>query len=133
MRRRDIDCSSDSSSSAVCCHKTSDAGEAVPEVTSDDLAGWNNTDSLGATTPTWYTPVKYFTSADEGHVSQEDSPWRTNAKLFINGRSQAVRIPKAYQFQGVSEVLIRKEGDTLIIVPARKTWGVLRGRSTCRR
>ena len=46
----------------------------------------------------------------------------TNAKLFINGRSQAVRIPKAYQFQGVSEVLIRKEGDTLIIVPARKTW-----------
>ena len=46
----------------------------------------------------------------------------TNARLFVNGRSQAVRIPKAYQFQGVSEVLIRKEGDALIIVPARKTW-----------
>ena len=26
----------------------------------------------------------------------------TNARLFVNGRSQAVRIPKAYQFQGVS-------------------------------
>ena len=46
----------------------------------------------------------------------------TSARLFINGRSQAVRIPKAYQFTGVSEVLTRKEGDALIIVPARKTW-----------
>jgi len=46
----------------------------------------------------------------------------TKAKLFINGRSQAVRIPKAYQFEGVDEVIIRKEGDALVIVPARKTW-----------
>ena len=46
----------------------------------------------------------------------------TTARLFTNGRSQAVRIPKAYQFHGVSEVLIRKEGDALIIVPARKSW-----------
>lgn len=46
----------------------------------------------------------------------------TKAKLFINGRSQAVRIPKAYQFVGVDEVVIRREGNSLIIVPARKTW-----------
>lgn len=46
----------------------------------------------------------------------------TSARLFTNGRSQAVRIPKAYQFKGVREVLIRKEGDALILVPARKTW-----------
>ncbi len=46
----------------------------------------------------------------------------TSVRLFTNGRSQAVRIPKAYRFQGVTEVLIRKEGDALIIVPARKTW-----------
>ena len=46
----------------------------------------------------------------------------TKVRLFINGPIQAIRLPKAYQFQGVSEVLIRKEGDTLIIVPARKTW-----------
>ena len=44
------------------------------------------------------------------------------AKLFTNGRSQAVRIPKAYQFEGVDEVLIRKEGDALVILPVRKTW-----------
>ena len=46
----------------------------------------------------------------------------TIAKLFINGRSQAVRIPKAYEFEGVDEVIIRKEGETLIIAPARKSW-----------
>ena len=32
------------------------------------------------------------------------------AKLFQNGRSQAVRLPKAFRFNG-SEVKIRKEGD----------------------
>lgn len=46
----------------------------------------------------------------------------TIAKLFTNGRSQAVRIPKAYQFTGVEEVVMRKEGDALILLPARKTW-----------
>ena len=46
----------------------------------------------------------------------------TTARLFTKGRTQAVRIPRAYQFEGVSEVLIRKEGDALIIMPARKTW-----------
>ena len=44
------------------------------------------------------------------------------AKLFFNGRSQAVRIPKAYRFEGVDEVIIRKEGDALVIAPVRKTW-----------
>ena len=46
----------------------------------------------------------------------------TTARLFTNGRSQAVRIPKAYQVEGVREVVIRKEGDALVIVPVRKTW-----------
>ena len=44
------------------------------------------------------------------------------AKLFANGRSQAVRIPKAFQFEGVDEVILRKEGDALIVLPARKSW-----------
>ena len=47
---------------------------------------------------------------------------QATAKLFFNGRSQAVRIPKAYRFEGVDEVIIRKEGDALIIAPVRKTW-----------
>ena len=43
------------------------------------------------------------------------------AKLFQHGGSQAVRLPKAFRFEG-SEVLIRKEGDTVILepVPAKR-------------
>ena len=44
------------------------------------------------------------------------------AKLFMHGRSQAVRIPKAFQFDGVDEVILRKDGDALVVLPARKTW-----------
>ncbi len=44
------------------------------------------------------------------------------ARLFANGRSQAVRIPKAFQYEDVDEVILRKEGDALVIVPARKSW-----------
>ena len=46
----------------------------------------------------------------------------TTAKLFINGKNQAVRIPKVFEFIGIDEVNIRKEGDTLIISPTRKNW-----------
>ena len=46
----------------------------------------------------------------------------TTAKLFVIGRSQAVRIPRAFGFEGVEEVILRKEGDALMILPARKTW-----------
>lgn len=44
------------------------------------------------------------------------------ATLFTNGRSQAVRIPKEFEFEGVAEVEISREGDGLILRPARKTW-----------
>lgn len=44
------------------------------------------------------------------------------AVLFINGRSQAVRIPKEFEFEGVAEVEISREGDALVLRPARKTW-----------
>jgi antitoxin VapB len=40
----------------------------------------------------------------------------TTAKLFKNGRSQAVRIPKEFRFKG-SEVKIRKEGNKVILEP----------------
>lgn len=44
------------------------------------------------------------------------------AKLFLNGRSQAVRIPKEFAFEGIDEVSVRKVGDKLILEPVRKTW-----------
>lgn len=39
------------------------------------------------------------------------------AKLFTNGRSQAVRIPREFELPG-DTVLVRKEGNCLIIEPA---------------
>ncbi len=39
----------------------------------------------------------------------------------MNGRSQAVRIPKAFRFSG-SEVEIVREGDRVVLIPVRDTW-----------
>jgi antitoxin VapB len=38
------------------------------------------------------------------------------AKVFSNGRSQAVRIPKEYRFD-VDEVFINKIGNVLVLAP----------------
>lgn len=43
------------------------------------------------------------------------------AKIFMNGRSQAVRLPKEYRFD-CDEVFIRKQGDEIIISPRKTTW-----------
>ena len=45
------------------------------------------------------------------------------AKLFTNGRSQAVRLPKEYRFSG-SEVYTRKVGDAVLLFPKDKVWEV---------
>ena len=41
------------------------------------------------------------------------------AKLFTHGGSQAVRLPKAFRFDG-SEVRIRKDGDKVILEPVKR-------------
>ena len=38
------------------------------------------------------------------------------AKIFMKGRSQAVRIPKKYRFNA-SEVEIRREGNSIVLSP----------------
>lgn len=43
------------------------------------------------------------------------------AKLFMNGRSQAVRLPKDCQFSG-SDVIVQKHGDAVILIPHDKAW-----------
>jgi antitoxin VapB len=42
------------------------------------------------------------------------------AKIFLNGRSQAVRLPKAFRFEGMNEVFIERDGDRIILSPTRK-------------
>jgi antitoxin VapB len=40
-----------------------------------------------------------------------------HVKLFINGRNQAVRIPREFELPG-EDAIMRKDGDRLIIEPA---------------
>ena len=46
------------------------------------------------------------------------------ARIFTNGRSQAVRLPKAYRFD-VDEVAITRIGDLVVLYPKAKGWDLL--------
>ncbi len=43
------------------------------------------------------------------------------AKLFRNGSSQAVRLPKEFRFEG-DEVIIYREGNRVIMQPKGSNW-----------
>ncbi len=43
------------------------------------------------------------------------------AKIFMNNRSQAVRLPKEFQFN-TSEVFIRRQGDDVILSARPMDW-----------
>lgn len=43
------------------------------------------------------------------------------AKLFENGRSQAVRLPKECRFSG-DEVAVNKVGDIVLLMPKENKW-----------
>ena len=43
----------------------------------------------------------------------------STAKLFMHGRSQAVRLPKEFRFEG-TEVRVSKVGDKVILEPVEK-------------
>ena len=46
-------------------------------------------------------------------------PERRYVRLFRNGRNQAVRIPVEFELPG-SEAIMHRDGDRLVIEPARK-------------
>jgi antitoxin VapB len=46
---------------------------------------------------------------------------RSVGKVFISGRSQAVRIPKGFRFD-CDEVYIERRGDKLVLTPKPKSW-----------
>lgn len=43
------------------------------------------------------------------------------AKIFENGRSQAVRLPKEFRF-AESEVYVNKVGDVVLLIPKTCKW-----------
>jgi len=46
------------------------------------------------------------------------------AKIFINGRSQAVRLPKDFRFSG-KDVFIKKIGKMVVLLPKDDPWSSL--------
>jgi antitoxin VapB len=48
------------------------------------------------------------------------------AKLFQNGQSQAVRLPKEFRFEG-NEVFIKKSGSAVVLIPLVNSWDSLIG------
>ena len=46
------------------------------------------------------------------------------AKLFKNGQSQAVRLPKEFRFEG-TQVFIRRVGNAVLLLPEQDSWQVL--------
>ena len=48
----------------------------------------------------------------------------TTAKVFPNGRSQAVRLPKDFRFD-TDEVYITRLGNAVVLIPTDNSWDVL--------
>ena len=46
------------------------------------------------------------------------------AKLFKNGQSQAVRLPKEFRFDG-TQVFIKKMGGSVVLLPYQGSWQML--------
>ncbi len=46
------------------------------------------------------------------------------AKLFKDGDSQAVRLPKEFRFEG-TEVLIKRVGSAVVLLPRTRSWDTL--------
>lgn len=46
------------------------------------------------------------------------------AKLFLNGQSQAVRLPKEFRFEG-EKVFIKRMGKVVILLPLQDPWSSL--------
>lgn len=42
--------------------------------------------------------------------------------IFKNGKNQAVRLPKDFEFDGTSELEIYKQGDVITLRPVRPDW-----------
>ncbi len=55
-------------------------------------------------------------SVREPLASASSGPDLPRASLFMNGRSQAVRLPKEFRFDG-DHVFVKRDGDRVILMP----------------
>jgi antitoxin VapB len=58
------------------------------------------------------------------HFTRGEYTMPTTAKLFKTGRSQAVRLPKEFRFEG-TEVLIQRVGNSVVLTPKENRWDTM--------
>lgn len=46
------------------------------------------------------------------------------AKIFQNGKSQAIRLPKEYRFRG-TKVYVKRMGNAVVLIPEQDSWQTL--------
>ena len=68
-------------------------------------------------------PSSWIVSNQKPHFSKSHSFMQT-ARLFPNGQSQAVRLPKEYRFEG-EWVYIRRAGNAVVLLPRHVPWETL--------
>ena len=61
-------------------------------------------------------------SVVRGRVAARSTGFPT-AKIFQNGRSQAVRLPKEFRFEG-SEIGVGRVGNSVILYPLNDPWAI---------
>lgn len=50
-----------------------------------------------------------------------NTPSHAIARLFPNGQSQAVRLPRQFRFDG-DRVYVRRAGEAVVLLPWREPW-----------
>ena len=68
------------------------------------------------------TPA-YTTHMQMGHEAGNQEDIMRTVSIFKNGNNRAIRLPRDLDFEGVSELEIIREGDSIILRPVRPTWG----------
>jgi antitoxin VapB len=74
--------------------------------------------SVRAKKPTGLLPAWHILMYMPKRTAQQ---MQRTAKIFMNNRSQAVRLPKEFQFR-THEVFIRKEGSEVVLSPRPFDW-----------
>lgn len=60
-------------------------------------------------------------SENRSFADAAQTPSPRTARLFRNGTNQAVRLPRDFELDA-DEVIIRRDGDSLILTPKPRTW-----------
>lgn len=58
-----------------------------------------------------------------GRSESQNKSQSSTAKLFQNGRSQAVRLPKEFRFEG-NEIGVGRVGNAVLLYPLNDPWAV---------